>query len=175
MVWREVSGIESDGNKSVFRRMLNRILGILARILPGATTLRPFLHGLRGVQIEGRIFIGDDVYLENEYPECIELHDGSQICVRSILLAHTRGPGRIVVKRDAFVGAASVLVASPGRSLTIGRGAVVTTSSVVTTNVPDRALVGIEKARVLAEVTVPLKLNTSFEDFVAGLRPFKRE
>ena len=95
--------------KSVVRRVFNRILGVLARFAPGATSLRPFLHRLRGVRITGRVFIGDDVYVENEYPECIELHDGAQICLRSILIAHTRGSGRIVIGKDAFVGTNCVL------------------------------------------------------------------
>ena len=170
--------------KSVLRRGSNRVLALMARLLPGATTLRPFLHTLRGVQIRGRVFIGDDVYLENEYPERIELKDGCQICVRSTLLAHTGnsngengGPvwGRIVVEKDAFVGATSVVTAAPGQTLTIGQGAVVAASSVVATDVPRHTLVGAEKARVLAKATVPLRMETSFEDFLAGLRPPRRK
>jgi hypothetical protein len=117
--------------KSTLRRVLNRILEMLARFAPGATTLRPFLHSLRGVRITGRVFIGDDVYLENEYPECIEVREGAQICLRSILIAHTRGSGRIVIGKDAFLGANCVVTASPGTTPTIGDGAVVATSSVV--------------------------------------------
>ena len=109
--------------KSALRRVFNRILGMLARFAPGATSLRPFLHKLRGVRITGRVFIGDDVYMENEYPECIELHDGAQINLRSILIAHTRGSGRIVIGKDAFVGANCVLMASPGATLTVGEEA----------------------------------------------------
>ena len=80
--------------KSVLQRILNRVLGLLARILPGATTLRPALHRLRGVRITGRVFIGDDVYLENEYPENVEIQDGAVVSLRSVLLAHTHGLGK---------------------------------------------------------------------------------
>ena len=160
--------------KSVFRRSLNRTLGKMARLLPGATTLRPFLHRLRGVRISGEVFIGDDVYLENEFPERVELHDGCQICVRSILLAHTRGPGRIIVEREAFIGANTVVTAGSGQTVTIGEGAVVTASSVIATDVPKRTLVGTPKARVLADVTVPFKMATTYEEFLAGLRPRRR-
>jgi len=162
-------------NKSVARRVLNRILGMLARFVPGATSLRPFLHKLRGVRITGRVFIGDDVYLENEYPDCIELHDGAQICLRSILIAHTRGSGRIVVGKDVFVGANSVLTASPGVTLTIGEGAVITTSSVITSDVPAHTLVGNEKAKPLAKATVAFTMETPYDRFLAGLRPLKRK
>ena len=98
--------------KNLFRRIANRILGLLARVAPGATTLRPMLHRLRGVKIRGKVFIGDDVYIENEYPEAIELEDGAQICLRSLLLAHTRGAGRIVIGRNAFIGANCVVTAT---------------------------------------------------------------
>ena len=157
--------------KSIPRRTFNRVLGLLARVLPGATTLRPFLHRLRGVRVQGKVFIGDDVYLENEYPECIELRDGCQICLRSTLVAHTKEPGRIVVEEDAFVGATSVITAAPGQTLTIGQGAVVTASSVIAMDVPKGTLVGSEKARILADATVPLGMETSFGNFLAGLRP----
>ena len=161
--------------KSFVRRVFNRILGMLARFAPGATSLRPFLHKLRGVRITGRVFIGDDVYLENEYPHCIEVRDGAQICLRSILIAHTRGSGQIVIGKDAFVGANSVLVASPGATLTIGEGAVITTSSVISSDVPAHTLVGNEKAKPLARVTVPFTMETSYDRFLAGLRPLKRK
>lgn len=160
--------------KSIVRRVSNRILGMLARFAPGATSLRPLLHKLRGVRITGRVFIGDDVYLENEYPDCIELHDGAQICLRSILIAHTRGSGRIVIGKEAFVGANCVLTASPGVTLTVGEGAVVATSSVITSDVPAHTLVGNEKAKPLARATVPLTMDTPYDRFLAGLRPLKR-
>lgn len=133
--------------------------------------MRPFLHKLRGVVINGRVFIGDDVYLENEYPECIELHEGAQICLRSVLIAHTRGSGRIVIGKDAFIGANCVLTALPGVTLNIGDGAVIVTSSVVASDVPARTLFGNQKAKPLAAVTVPLSMETSYQSFVDGLVP----
>ncbi|MGA8731954.1 MAG: hypothetical protein WB608_24565 [Terracidiphilus sp.] len=159
--------------KSALRRTFNRILGLLARFLPGATTLRPFLHKLRGVHISGRVFIGDDVYVENEYPECIELCEGAQVCLRSTLIAHTRGPGRIVIGKNAFLGANCVVTASAGRTLTIGEGAVVTTCAVITSNVSPFTMVGNERAKQLAIVTVPLAMDTPYEKFLTGLRPLK--
>jgi acetyltransferase-like isoleucine patch superfamily enzyme len=119
------------------------------------------------------VFIGDDVYIENEYPECIELGDGAQVCLRSTLIAHTRGPGRIVIGKNAFLGANCVVTAPVGRTLTIGEGAVVTTCSVIASNVAPFTMVGIEKAKRLAEVTVPLAMDTPYENFIAGLRPLK--
>jgi acetyltransferase-like isoleucine patch superfamily enzyme len=148
---------------------------MLARFAPGATSLRPFLHKLRGVRINGRVFIGDDVYLENEYPECIEVNDGAQIGLRSILIAHTRGPGQIVIGKDAFVGANCVLAASPGATLTVGEGAVIATLSVITSDVPPHVLYGNEKAKPLARATVALTMATSYDRFLAGLRPLNKK
>jgi acetyltransferase-like isoleucine patch superfamily enzyme len=162
-------------NKSIVRRVWNRVLGMLARFAPGAESLRPFLHKLRGVRITGRVFIGDDVYLENEHPDCIEVHDGAQICLRSILIAHTRGPGQIVIEKNAFIGANCVVNASPGATLTIGEGAVITTSSVVSSSVPPHTLFGNEKAKPLAKATVALTMETPYDRFLAGLRPLNRK
>src|SRR5262249_46426264 len=141
---------------NVFRRTANRILALIARFAPGATTLRPMLHRLRGVKIRGKIFIGDDVYIENEYPEAIELEGGAQICLRSLLLAHTRGVGRIVIGKNAFVGANCVVTSPSGKTLRIGEGAVIAASSVISSDIPDHALIGQPKAVPLARVTVPL-------------------
>src|SRR5580704_1064032 len=61
--------------KSFLRRVSNRILQFAARVAPGSQSFRPLLHRLRGVSIGKNVFIGDDVYLENEYPECVEIQD----------------------------------------------------------------------------------------------------
>jgi acetyltransferase-like isoleucine patch superfamily enzyme len=119
----------------------------------------------------GRVFIGDEVYLENEYPHFIELEEGVQICLRSVLIAHTRGPGRIVIRKNAFIGASCIITATPGRTLTIGEGAVITASSVVASDVPAGVLFGCAKAKPLARATVPLAMETPYEEFLAGLRP----
>lgn len=156
--------------KPLPRRLLNRLLSVLAQRLPGATSLRPMLHRWRGVRIHGRVFIGDQVYLENEYPECIELHDGAQIGVRSLLIAHVRGPGRIVVGRDVVIGPQCVVTAPVGTTVTIGDRSVIGAMTAVSRSVPPGVLLMGPRPQVVARVTVPLTLETSFEDFRAGLR-----
>jgi heptaprenylglycerol acetyltransferase len=160
--------------KFLVRRICNRLLHQLARSLPGATSLRPFLHRLRGVKIHGKIFIGDDVYLENEYPECVEIHDGVQIGLRSTIIAHTRGSGKIVLGKSAFVGASCVIAAAPGKTLTIGEGSVVAIASSVTTDIPAFTFYSGEKAKPIAKVTIPFSPDTSYEQFIRGLRPLSR-
>ncbi len=159
-------------NKRLSRRVANRFLHLCARFCPGCTTLRPFLHRLRGVRIDGSVFIGDEVYIENEYPECIEIRDGAQITLRSTIIAHFRGTGRVIIGKDVWVGPHSFIAASaPGQVVTIGEGSVLAAGSVVTKDVDPYTFVGGVPARPIATVRVPMKLTTSYEDFERGLVP----
>lgn|SRR5450759_51466 len=160
--------------KSVLRRLFNRLAHVLARSLPGSTGVRPFLHRLRGVKIGRNVFIGDDVYLENEYPEAVEIHEGAQIGIRAILLAHTRGPGHLIVEKDAYIGPNVVVAASGGQTLRIGEGAVISAGVVVTTNVAPRMFVVNTAAKAVAEARIPLARAESVEEFTRGLVPIKR-
>ena len=157
--------------KLLTRRISNRLLHVLARFSPGATTLRPFLHRLRGVKIYGSVFIGDDVYIENEHPECVEIHDEAQIGLRSIIMAHFRGTGRVIVGEKVWTGPNCVIAASPGQVLTVGEGSVLAGGAVVTKDVPPFTFVGGVPAKPIARVTVPMTLSTSYEDFKKGLVP----
>lgn len=157
--------------KMLVRRIWNRILAKMARALPGGTSLRPWLHRLRGVQINGRVFIGDDVYIENEYPECVRLEDGAQINLRSVIIAHTRGSGNVVVERNVLVGACCLIIAPVGATLTIGTGSVVSAGSIITANVPAQTLVAPERVKAYARVTVPLTMTADYNEFRRGLRP----
>ena len=161
----------SHTKKSVLRRASNRFLHLLCRFLPGATSVRPFLHRLRGMKIGKDVWIGDDVYLENEYPECVEIHDGAMIGLRSTIVAHTRGAGKVIIGKNAFIGAGSTVVTSGNRSLVIGEGAVLMASSLVTGNIAPNTLYGRDPARPLATVTKPFTSSTTYEEFMTALRP----
>lgn len=160
--------------RSVIGRLFNRWLHLLARFLPGATNLRPFLHRLRGVKIAGQVFIGEEVYLDNEYPEAIELREGALIGLRTTIVAHTRGPGRVIVGKNAVLGAGVMVTCSGGKTLEIGEGAVIGAGSVVGNSVPPFTFCGCARIRALAKVTVPFTLKTSYEEFLRGLRPLKQ-
>ena len=161
--------------KPLLARLFNRVLHFLARHGPGATSLRPMLHRLRGVKIGSGVFFGDEVYLENEYPERVEIGDEVQISVRAIFLAHTRGAGKIIVEDGAYIGPNVVVVCPGNRVLRIGTGSVVSAGCVITRDVPSGVLVGTEPAHPLARVTLPLSQAATFQDFVLGLAPLRRK
>jgi len=154
---------------SIFKRSFNRILHTCARQLPGCTTVRPFIHKLRGVSIGSDVFIGDEVYIENDFPELISLGDHVQIALRSVLIAHTLGKGRIIIEDNAYIGASCVIACSAGKVLTIGSGAVVGAGSIITSSVSPNCFVRNRKPHVVAKVGKPLPLCSSFNEFLSGL------
>jgi len=160
--------------KSLSRRVNNRVLHLLARFIPGSTSIRPFLHRLRGVKVGEGVHIGDDVYLENEHPEAVEIQSGAAISLRAIILAHTRGSGRVVIEKDAFIGPNTVIATWGDRTLRIGEGAVIGAGVVVTSDVPARAFVARAAAPVVANVLVPLPKATNMEEFIRGLVPVRK-
>jgi acetyltransferase-like isoleucine patch superfamily enzyme len=156
-------------SKSILRHATNRILQLMARFCPGSTTLRPALHRLRGVKIGREVFIGDDVYLDNEWPERIEIQDRVQISMRSIVIAHARGPGRVIIEKEAFVGPNSVVAVGGGRVLRIGEGAVVSAGSVITRSLPPYLYAAPPAVEIVARVRVPLTVARTMQEFWGGL------
>jgi hypothetical protein len=96
------------------------------------------------------VFIGDDVYLGNEYPECIE---GG----RRRAHQHPRD------HRRAHAGA------RPGRHRE--GGAVIGVGCVVTKSVAPRLYVAPAPPKPMATVGLPLPLARTMEEFWAGLAP----
>ena len=131
------------------------------------------MHRLRGVKVGANVFIGDEVYLENEYPERIEIQDGAQLSIRAIVLAHTRGPGWVVIEKDAYIGPNAVLVTSAGTTLRVGEGAVIGAGVVITKDVPARVFIPPHAANPVARVTVPLAKADNIEDCIRGLAPLR--
>jgi serine acetyltransferase len=160
--------------KSYPRRIFNRVLHIVARASPGAMTLRPFIHRLRGVKVGKKVWIGDDVYLENEYPELVELQDGAVLSIRSMVIAHTRGAGSVIVGRNAFIGPNAVVACVSGKTIKIGDGAVISTSSVVTSSVAPQMVIAPPKSTPVARARIPFGVEQSMEQFLSGLEPLKR-
>src|ERR1700751_1443100 len=86
------------------RGFKNRVLQHLARVLPGARTLRVALHRARGVQIGKNVWIGYDVILETSRPHLITIADGCSIGMRVSVIAHFRETAGVKIESDAFIG-----------------------------------------------------------------------
>ena len=150
-------------------------MGRFALIAPGGYNFRPMLQRWRGVHIGRRVWISQMVYLDEIYPEAITIGDNSTIGIRSSVITHLHwGPRRgsggyksVTIGPGAFVGPHCVIL--PG--VHIGEAAVIKAGSVVSRNVPPRVFWGGPEGRPLAAITVPLTPDSSYEQFIQGLKP----
>jgi acetyltransferase-like isoleucine patch superfamily enzyme len=155
-------------NKSIFRGLINRTFQMLARILPGAETLRIMLHRARGVHIGKDVFISQDVILETSYPHLIQIEDRASIGMRVTIIAHMRELFQgVKIESDVFVGPGVIILPN----VTVGHGAVVTAGSVVTRSVPPMTVVQGNPAVPVARCGVPLTAQTTMKEFSGQLKP----
>jgi acetyltransferase-like isoleucine patch superfamily enzyme len=148
----------------------NRILQILARVAPGATSTRVRLNRWRGVNIGKGVWIGYDSIIETSHPHLVTICDRVAIGIRVTIIAHNREQQGVVIEEDAAVGAGAIVLPN----VTIGHGSIVTAGSVVTKSVPPKTMVQGNPARPIAMVEVPLGLDVSLKEFAKGLRPIRQ-
>jgi hypothetical protein len=65
------------------------------------------------------VYIGNDVYIDEDYPETVEIHHEVVIAHRYTIIGHTRGVGKIVVEKQAAIEAACLIVCGPGQTLRV--------------------------------------------------------
>ncbi len=147
----------------------NRILQMLARSAPGATTWRVKLHRWRGVHIGEEVWIGYDAVIETSRPDLVTIGDRSTVQMRATIIAHFREQKGVVIEEDVTIGPGAIILPN----VTIGRGAIVTAGSVVTKSVPPQTMVQGNPARPIATVKIPLRLDVSLKEFMRGLRPIR--
>ncbi len=161
----------------MIRNIFNRFLHKLAYIVPGGTSLRPWLHRLRGAKIGNNVWISQMVYLDELHPEAVTIGDNCTIGVRTSIFTHFYwGPrkadyndGKVVIEKDVFIGPHCVILPN----VHIGEGAVIKAGTVVTKDVPSHTLWGPPSAGVLGRVTVPLTAEHNYEEFIRGLKPVR--
>jgi len=155
----------------LLRGLANRVLQHLARIGPGARTLRVFLHRARGVKIGKGVWIGYDVVLDTSRPHLITIEDGSSLGMRVTVIAHFRESQGVKIEQDAFIGPGVIILPD----VVVGSGAVVTAGSVVTRSVPPMTVVQGNPAVPVAKCGIPLGTGISLKDFSRRLKPLGSE
>lgn len=157
--------------------ILSRVLHKIAMIIPGGSTIRPFLHRKRGAEIGEKVWISQYVYIDEIHPEAVFIGDHSSIGLRTSIIAHlywgprrsTEHAGPVHIGNNVFIGPHCVILPN----VQIGDGAVIKAGTVVSQHVPPGAVWGMPKAGPIATATVPLSHQTSYEAFSRGLRPFE--
>jgi acetyltransferase-like isoleucine patch superfamily enzyme len=147
----------------------NRVLQVLARHAPGATSWRVWLNRWRGVHIGRQVWIGYDAIIETSRPDLVTIRDRATIQIRATIIAHFREQHGVVIEEDVTVGPGAIVLPN----VTIGRGSIVTAGSVVTKSVPPKTMVRGNPARPIATVEIPLRLDVSVREFAKGLRPIR--
>lgn len=87
-------------------------------------------------------FIGEGIVLDTNYPEDITIEEGVTMTTRCIIVTHFveiddnmnrhYSRGKVIIKKQAYIGANTVIC----KPVTIGEGAIIGASSVVTKDIP---------------------------------------
>jgi acetyltransferase-like isoleucine patch superfamily enzyme len=161
-----------ERKENLWQGIRNRIFQHLARIAPGARSLRVILHRLRGVHIGKNVWIGYDVILDTSRPYLITIEDGASLSVRVTVIAHFRETQGVKIEQDAFVGPGAIILPN----VTIGRGAVVTAGSVVTQSVAPMTVVQGNPAVPIAICGIPLSSEeVPLKEFSRRLKPLPKK
>ena len=148
------------------RGIANRVLQEIAKVAPGARTLRPRLHRARGVKIGEGVWIGYDTVLETAHPDLITIEDGVSIGMRATIIGHFRETTGVKLERDAFIGPGVVILPN----VVVGHGAVVTAGSVVTKSIPPMTVAQGNPAVPIAQCGVALKRDVTLKEFSRKLK-----
>ncbi|MGA7524568.1 MAG: acyltransferase [Acidobacteriaceae bacterium] len=162
-----IPGDWQEPDEGLLRGMYGRILQILARTMPGAKSLRVFLHRARGVKIGKGVWIGYDVVLDTARPDLIVIEDGVAISMRALVIAHFKEQRGVRIEREAFIGPGAIVL--PG--VIVGRGAVVKAGSVVSQSVPPMTVVQGNPAIPVARCGIPFRQDVSMKLFSRHLQP----
>jgi acetyltransferase-like isoleucine patch superfamily enzyme len=154
------SGARLSMRKMKSWKLGSRIFRIFAWLLP-YSPLRIFFHKLCGVRIGQGAYVGNFVLMDGQYPEYIIIEDEASIAPFTMILAHSgaspfhqrfnlyhKGPQRVHIKRGAWIAAGAIILPN----VVIGEGAIVAAGSVVTSDIPDYAVVAGIPAKQIKEV-----------------------
>ncbi len=160
-------------------QIVKRILQRVSYIAPGGYTIRPKIQSLRGVHMGENVWVSQFVYFDELHPEAITIGDNSSIGLRTSIITHlywgprinTDAYKEVIIGRNSFIGPHCLIL--PG--VTIGEGAVIKGGTTLTRNVPPHTFWGHSEGAPLAKITIPLTPESSYKEFVRGLRPYRRK
>jgi acetyltransferase-like isoleucine patch superfamily enzyme len=158
-------------NKENFLKgAINRILQSIARISPGAMTLRVKLHKFRGVHFGKDVWIGYDSILETSHPHLISIGSRVILSVRTTIIAHFHGSVGVRIDDDVWIGPGVIILPN----IKIGRGSVIGAGSVVTKSIPPNTFAQGNPAKPVAKCKIPLGMKTPMKTFLLNIRPLKK-
>lgn len=152
------------------RRVLSKVLGLFARKIPLISgRMRAKLIKLQGVKFKdvNTVFIGEDVYFDDIYPEKIFIGSNVLITSGTKILSHfldtkfTPLPGRpfrfyfgdVIIGDYVFIGM-NVVIA---KNITIGNNVIIGAGSVITKDIPDNVVVCGSPAKIVK--TLPPRIS----------------
>lgn len=135
--------------------------------------LRPWLWKKTGVNVQGDIKIGYDVYYDVGHANLITIEEGVWIASQCLLLCHKRittdycigddynklpyQKGEIILKKGCCIGMGSKIL--PG--VTIGEGAIIGVGSVVTKDIPAWTIAVGNPAKVVRKLEKRKEINNN--------------
>ena len=155
----------------------NRLFQVVALYIPGARSIRVWLHRHRGVRIGENSWIGTAAIIETGFPSLVSIGDNVHIGIRSVIIAHFReaiqrsaagNEASVRIEDDVYIGPGAIILPY----VTIGRGAVVAAGSVVNQSVAPLTMVQGNPAKPVARCGIPLRGNR-YEDFLRNLEPIE--
>ncbi|WP_290596754.1 MULTISPECIES: acyltransferase [unclassified Archaeoglobus] len=146
-----------------FRDVYLAVLHSMAMNIPLGRVKRA-LYRLRGTKIGRNVDIANGVFIEDSFPELVEIEDGVDIGPGVIILAHDSSAHCIspnipimlkpvVIKRNAYIGAGALIL--PG--VTVGEFSIVAAGAIVTRDVPPGKIVAGVPAKVIGDTSEYLK------------------
>jgi len=143
--------------------LFKSLLGYLAYVAVFPMWMSPLLHRLRGVKIRSilNVYIAPTVLIDSLFPELVTIEEDVYLTRGVKVIAHinltdslkkilgTDGArGQVTFRKGAFVGVGSIILPD----VTVGTCAVVGAGSVVTSDVPDYAIVAGNPARIIGDI-----------------------
>lgn len=136
------------------RLYINKVLQFVARKVLLPPNIRVVLQKLRGVKFQDTndIFIGEDVFIDEVFPELVTIGRNVMIAEGVMIFTHLYDPTcsdhamkikPIRIEDGVFIGARSIVL----NGVTLGRGCVIGAASLVTRDVPPYAVMVGNPAR----------------------------